>query len=1148
MRFLVSGASALIGIVLLSALAYANDEAAKLYSAHGVIERRADGAGEWQPLAVGAPIFDRDAVRTGAGSRAALVLNDGLMVRLNERSVFQVGLDGAGRPGTIRVDAGETHFFSRKEREFPTISTRYVSASIRGTELTVSAREDRSEVAVLAGRVRVENDRGGVDLGAGELARVSGSGAPEKSVLIDPVEAVQWALYYPATFARSDFPGFEDEIELVESGESERALKRLEAASPSPSRDLFRAAIALSRGQVAAAAALHTEVETQLGAGVATGESDVRAILAAQRAIIAVVWNRSGEALALAREAVAAAPNSVSGVLALSYALQAGGQVDAAWDTVVSAAAQLPESPTLSLRTAELALSRGESVVALRSAAAVADRSPRNSYAATVRGFAEIARLDMEAARRSFEQAIELSSGDGLPFLGLALTEIRRGDLVSGRTLLEKAAHLEPTRALYRSYLGKAFFENERETLAAEELARAIELDPNDPTPYLYRTFLHLSRNEPVKALDDIEASIRLNDNRAVYRSRLLLDQDASVRSSSLANVYTSLGFNEIARLEAIRSLARDYANYSAHLDLSQAYEESDDLLQASLSEFFVARLLSPVNFNLVRPSQAGGISANEYSAVFDRDQNRVAVELDGRTRDRSVIPGALFSGTSGRWGYALSYAPTYADGFRDNDKRNAHSTYGSLQYQLTPETSLLLDANLETFDDGDTDLAYDPFQNEVDQTSSFDDALVRLGFNHRFGPGSQLIGQVVGSHSNIRTDNAASDRPLLVFVTAGDQVLDSLALDGFVDQRIQFKSDNIRADIQHIFTSPWVTNVFGGGWFNGDQARDDEVTIAEPDDLAGVEFGANVDSSEGSRRLYDYVTFHLTPWLDLQGGVSYNHLRLSGTPLSVPFVDTVESLEGWDPKVGLVASLDEATTARAAFFESTGSAALRELEVIEPTLVSGFNQSFFNIFPGTSTRTLALGLDRKFVTRTYVGAEVARTAIKRNFPVSVSQLFFDLEQGGALTTDILAVDNDAHIDDRQWRGYLYQVFGTRFSGTADVLGETDRNNFTGAEIETERVRLGLNYFDPTGWFAFGRGTWRDQDIEGIKGAGEVEVSGDSFWLVDVGVGYRLPNRRGRLVFQLNNILDTDFRYQPTGFDPAILPGIGASVSASYNF
>ena len=55
-------------------------------------------------------------------------------------------------------------------------------------------------------------------------------------------------------------------------------------------------------------------------------------------------------------------------------------------------------------------------------------------------------------------------------------------------------------------------------------------MDPRDPTPYLYDAVRAQSANAPVDALRDLQQANALNDNRAVYRSRLLLDEDLATR------------------------------------------------------------------------------------------------------------------------------------------------------------------------------------------------------------------------------------------------------------------------------------------------------------------------------------------------------------------------------------------------------------------------------------------------------------------------------------------------------------------------------------------------------------------------------------------------------------------------------------------
>ena len=58
--------------------------------------------------------------------------------------------------------------------------------------------------------------------------------------------------------------------------------------------------------------------------------------------------------------------------------------------------------------------------------------------------------------------------------------------------------------------------------------------------------------NRPVEALQSLQRSIELNDNRAVYRSRLRLDEDRATRSASLARIYDDLGFQQRALVERL--------------------------------------------------------------------------------------------------------------------------------------------------------------------------------------------------------------------------------------------------------------------------------------------------------------------------------------------------------------------------------------------------------------------------------------------------------------------------------------------------------------------------------------------------------------------------------------------------------------------
>src|SRR6185369_2678231 len=100
-------------------------------------------------------------------------------------------------------------------------------------------------------------------------------------------------------------------------------------------------------------------------------------------------------------------------------------------------------------------------------------------------------------------------------------------------------------------------YANEGDFKAADkELNLAAKLDPNDPTPWLYSALLKQRENRINEAISDLEKSQDLNENRSVYRSSLLLDQDRAVRSANLAAIYRDAGMFDVSVREASRAVS----------------------------------------------------------------------------------------------------------------------------------------------------------------------------------------------------------------------------------------------------------------------------------------------------------------------------------------------------------------------------------------------------------------------------------------------------------------------------------------------------------------------------------------------------------------------------------------------------------------
>ena len=322
----------------------------------------------------------------------------------------------------------------------------------------------------------------------------------------------------------------------------------------------------------------------------------------ALKAIIAVTKNHADRALSLAQKAVVQKPNSVVGQIALSYAHQAKFNISEALTATEQAVQLAPNNALAWTRLAELQLSNDERNNALASAKKAQTLNPNLDRTHTILGFAYLIQVEIDEATAAFTQAINLNPADPLARLGLGLAKIRKGALKDGARELERAVSLDPNNAIMRSYLGKAYYELRNEGFAATELAIAKEMDPNDPTPWFYDAILKQSTNRPVEALHDMQKAIELNDNRGVYRSKFLLDQDAAARGTSLGRIYNELGFQQLGLVEGWKSVTADPSNYSAHRLLSDSYAGKSGHEIARASELLQSQLLQPLNVNPIQP------------------------------------------------------------------------------------------------------------------------------------------------------------------------------------------------------------------------------------------------------------------------------------------------------------------------------------------------------------------------------------------------------------------------------------------------------------------------------------------------------------------------------------------------------------------
>ena len=444
----------------------------------------------------------------------------------------------------------------------------------------------------------------------------------------------------------------------------------------------------------------------------------------ALRAIIHIARNDKAAALESAAAATASSPNNYRAWLALSYAQQASFELEQALESARKAQALEPNSSLVSARVAELLMSLGRIDEAEAAARAGVTANPAESRAHSMLGFVHLAQIDTRQARADFEAAIERDSFNPLARLGLGLAMIRDGKLVEGREQLEIAVALDPTNSLLRSYVGKAYYEentDERRRAGGS----AVRAWPRNSIPMIPRRGStrrsgKQTTNRPVEALHDIQRSIELNGNRAVFRSALKVDEDLATRSASQGRIYRDLGFESLAVLEGWKSVNTEPGNFSGHRLLADTYSSLPRREMARVNELFTSQLLQPLNLTPVPPQlgeanlfildSAGpaDIAFNEFNPLFNR--NRLSVQGSATIAGNDTWgQDVALAGIRNRWSFSLGQFHFETDGFRENNDLEQDVYNAFVQFRQSESTSFLTELRASRRDQGDLQLLFDP-------------------------------------------------------------------------------------------------------------------------------------------------------------------------------------------------------------------------------------------------------------------------------------------------------------------------------------------------------------------------------------------------------------------------------------------------------
>jgi Tfp pilus assembly protein PilF len=811
----------------------------------------------------------------------------------------------------------------------------------------------------------------------------------------------------------------------------------------------------------------------------------------ALQAIIFVVQNEKEKALGSAQKAVDTGPNSAAARIAMSYAQQAGFDLEGARASVEEAVKLDPDDALAWARLAELWSSFGNLDKALEAAKKAVALDPNLSRTQMVLGFAYLTQVKTAESQAAFAKAIELDQADPLSRLGLGLAKIRDGDLETGGREIEIAASLDPNNSIVRSYLGKTYFEKKQTGLDEREYAIAKKLDPNDPTPWFYDAIAKQTTNRPVEALHNIQKAIELNDNRAVYRSKLMLDSDLAARSAATARIYSDLGFQKRALVEGWKAVNTDPTNYSAHRFLADSYSVLPQHEIARVSELLQSQLLQPINITPIQPRLAesnlflissqgpGGLSFNEFNPIFNR--NRVAVQGSGLAGENDTFGGeGVVSGIYKNFSFSGGYTYFDTDGWRDNADQTDKIANIFAQYQISHKTSIQGEYRYRDSETGDLSQIFFEEDASFGLENTEERDTFRLGARHAFSPNSILLGSFMYADA----DFGVNDEPP----------------GGFFSVELERPEESYSSEVQHLFRSQYVDLVSGVGYFDID-GRIDATTFLSflPPPFNVVRDSTSTDLEHLNLYLYSYIkplsnlTFTLGASGDITDGDSPD----------------VADQDEFNPKFGVMWSPFENTLLRASAFRVFKRTLITD-QTLEPTQVAGFNQ-FFDELNGTNYWRYGGAIDQKFSENIYGGAEFSIRELE--IPIIIDQD----------TTE------DEDWDDYLGRAYFYWTPHDWLALGAEYQYEkleSDRDEFGDkVDIETHSIPLSLNFFHPSGLSVAVKTTYWDQDADFFRASGELTSEGDDFWLVDAAIKYRLPKRYGFITVGVQNLFDEEFNF-----------------------
>lgn len=847
-----------------------NGQAAVVVDVSGTVWLTRYQASSRISLTSGETINSGDLVSTSSNGKVALLLADETLLRLYHNSEFRLnavapvaGWLTAARQlltSSYQLIQGELWFRNKRRESDIEITTSHISVSVRGTEFSIVANQEQTLVNMLEGEVNASNSYGSVNAQSGEQIIGQFGKAPFKRVLLKPDNAVQWAIRVPDIFSTNslfanylqnnnqgiDQNGYFDRaLSMAQKGEYAHSIKLLNEHKNKRDIRTIKRDVELLEAWAFFESGKISHSYQMFERFCQNYKSDLRGwqLLA----LSALVNNHNNGALEASNTTIQLSANNAESWLLRSYILQSKFELEAAADAAAQAVKHDAGLVAGWLQRSALAVANTQYHKARRFALKAESISvqPLADVQSTL-GFIALAEGKRERAGRYFSNALSINTGFAPAHLGKALVAMHVNDSRTALKSIATAVSIEPLNAGYMNYYARIAYETGRLERAVEMLERASELDPNDPTPYYLRALIARDDNQDGEAVQLLGQASRLNDNRAVYRSRYLLDADLAIKNVDLSLAFERFDFLPWAERRAVEALQLDRQNFSAHLMYANTLNNVPGREGSFAAETLLARLLQPVNANAFN-------IASDRTVLFEQSRltgvaSYTLGSFDNINREVTVFGNLPASNTA----FQANVQNAESDGWRPTQNESARSVAVIGKWQPTLNHGFYISGLRENLGEADEQLSRFEYSSPSEPRDNRKFHIARIELGHNYKVSSKSLGLNFLSYEKNDLDFIDAS------VIETQSGLSKIVRDTI--NSIDFSSETI------IAQSQYMTNFDDHDFIAGLLFRDS--TLHRIDDAAG-----DISVFNPSGDLITMIENTLAPLLNIDNKVSSRYL-----------------------------------------------------------------------------------------------------------------------------------------------------------------------------------------------------------------------------------------------------------------------------------